>query len=89
MRPPVPTEMSCRELVELVTAWHEGALSMADRTRFEMHLCLCTGCRGHLEQMRRTIEVTGRLAEADVSPAAREDLLRAFRDFVRGKGGPR
>lgn len=89
MRPPVPTEMSCRELVELVTAWHEGALPMADRTRFEMHLCLCAGCRGYLQQMRRTIEVTGSLTEEDLAPAARKDLLRAFRQFARSKGEPR
>lgn len=86
MKPPLPTAMSCRELVELVTAWHEGALPLADRTRFEMHLCLCPSCRDYVQQMRRTIEVAGRLSEEDVSPPAREVLLRAFRDFARGKG---
>jgi anti-sigma factor RsiW len=76
--------LSCRELVELVTAYLEGALSIADRLRFENHLSECDGCSTYLEQMRRTIELTGTLRVDDVSPDAESALLHAFRTWKEG-----
>jgi anti-sigma factor RsiW len=49
--------MSCRELVELVTDYLEGALSPEDVARFEAHVAGCPGCAAYLEQMRTTIAV--------------------------------
>jgi anti-sigma factor RsiW len=74
--------ISCRELVELVTAYLEGALSLEDRLRFELHLTDCDGCTMYVEQMRRTIEVTGTLRLDDISPEAKAALLHAFRDWT-------
>jgi anti-sigma factor RsiW len=73
------SDLTCRELVELVTAYLEGALDGEERERFERHLGECAGCRAYLDQMRHTIEATGRLAEADLSDEAAAALLRAFR----------
>jgi anti-sigma factor RsiW len=73
--------LSCRELVELVTAYLEGALSIADRMRFDNHIAGCDGCSTYLDQMRRTIELTGTLRSDDVSPEARSALLHAFRSW--------
>ena len=73
--------ISCRELVELVTAYLEGALSQEDRFRFENHLAECDHCTTYLDQMRRTIELTGTLRVDDVSPAAEQALLHAFRNW--------
>jgi anti-sigma factor RsiW len=73
--------ISCRELVELVTAYFEGALSLEDRLRFENHIAACDGCTTFVEQMRRTIELTGMLRVDDVTPAAERALLHAFRDW--------
>jgi anti-sigma factor RsiW len=73
--------ISCRELVELVTAYLEGALSGEDRLRFESHIADCDHCTTYLDQMRRTIELTGTLRPDDVSPAAEQALLHAFRDW--------
>ena len=73
--------ISCRELVELVTAYLEGALSQEDRLRFENHTADCDHCTTYLDQMRRTIELTGTLRVDDVSPAAEQALLHAFRDW--------
>ena len=75
--------LSCKELVELVTAYHEGALSARDRQRFEEHVVFCDGCASYLDGMRRTIEVTGRLTEEDLLPEMERDLLAAFRDWRR------
>jgi anti-sigma factor RsiW len=74
-------EMACQELVEVVTDYLEGALSERERMRFERHLQGCDGCRSYLEQMRTTIRLTGRLTPRSLSPAMRDRLLRAFRDW--------
>ncbi|MBI5670689.1 MAG: zf-HC2 domain-containing protein [Chloroflexi bacterium] len=74
-------DLSCAELVELVTMYLEGALPEAERRRFEAHLRVCHGCTHYLEQMRHTIRLTGLLSEEALMPAAKEALLRAFRDW--------
>lgn len=71
--------MNCRELVELVTDYLEGALPPADRERLEAHLAGCEGCTTYLEQFRITIRLTGMLAEQQVSPDARSLLTGVFR----------
>jgi anti-sigma factor RsiW len=73
--------MSCRQLVELVTAYFEGALTLEDRLRFESHIEHCDGCTTYLEQMRQTIALTGTLREEDIPPEATAELLRVFRDW--------
>lgn len=74
-------ELTCQELVELITDYLEGMLPAAERVRFEEHLAVCTGCRNYVDQMRRTIDVLGQLAEDDLTPAARNELLELFRDW--------
>lgn len=73
--------LTCRELVELVAEYLEGALSPEDRARFDEHIADCVGCTAHLDQMRQTLGLVGRLTEGSVSPEAQEALLRAFRDW--------
>jgi anti-sigma factor RsiW len=80
MTPP-PDELTCRELVELVTDYLEGALPDEERARFEAHLAECDGCAAYLAQMRDTLRIAGRLREESIAPEARESLLRAFRDW--------
>ena len=75
------TALSCREVVELVTEYLEGALAPDVRRRFEEHLAGCDGCTAYLEQMRETIRVVGALSEETLDPAAREELVRAFRHW--------
>ena len=74
-------EISCRELVELVTGYIEGHLDPEERARFEAHLDECSGCRTYLEQMRVTIRAFGRLPEESLAPEIREALLVAFREW--------
>jgi anti-sigma factor RsiW len=77
-------ELNCAQIVELVTAYLEGALEPDDRERFEEHLVFCDGCDHYLEQMRLTIEVTGRLEPGELPPALEERLLEAFRGWRAG-----
>jgi len=77
-------ELTCQELVELVTDYLELRLPEAERSRFEVHLGVCDGCRTHLEQMRQTLRVAGKLREEALAPGARDALLAAFRGWKRG-----
>jgi anti-sigma factor RsiW len=72
-------DLTCRELVELVTDYLEGALSPDERRRFEGHLGTCSVCPRYVDQLRTTIRVLGRLGEDDVPEPARNALLDAFR----------
>jgi len=74
-------DLSCLELVELVNDYLDEALPPLERIRFDEHLAVCEGCRNYLAQMQTTIGLTGRLRVADLSPAARADLIAAFRGF--------
>jgi len=80
MRPAVE-ELTCRELVELVTEYFEDALSAAERARFEEHLGACEPCRRYVAQMRTTIEAVGRLDAENLPPGAEEALRAAFRGW--------
>ena len=77
-------ELTCRELVELVSDYLEGALPASERRRFERHLEDCPLCVDYVDQMRTTLAVLGRLDEDAVDEPIREDLVRAFRDWARG-----
>jgi predicted anti-sigma-YlaC factor YlaD len=78
------TDLTCRDMVELVTEYLEGTMAAHDRVRFEAHLSVCEGCSHYLEQMRTTIRVTGALGE-EAFPAGQLDaLMQAFRDWRLG-----
>ena len=79
-----PNDMSCKELVELVTDYLEGALSPADQRRFELHLSKCEGCKLYIDQIRLTIKAAGQLTEDSIDPAIKNELLAAFRDWKKG-----
>jgi anti-sigma factor RsiW len=74
-------ELACQDVVELVTAYLEHALTPADRERFEEHLVFCDGCSTYLEQMRTTIAATGRVELATLPAQLEERLLEAFREW--------
>jgi predicted anti-sigma-YlaC factor YlaD len=74
-------ELTCAEVVELVTEYLEHRLAPVDVERFEEHLVFCDGCENFLEQMRTTIEVTGKLSEEDLPPDVQEMLLSTFRSW--------
>lgn len=73
--------LTCAELVVLVTDYFEGALSPVDRARFDEHIMTCPPCQAHLDQMRRTIDVLGRVPQESLSTDVERDLLSAFREW--------
>jgi anti-sigma factor RsiW len=78
------SDLTCQELVELVTEYLENALPPHDRDRFEEHLTTCPPCQSHLTQVRETIRIVGSLSTESLSAQAERDLLQAFRGWKRG-----
>ncbi len=74
-------DMSCKELVELVTDYLEGELNAVDNVRFEQHLSTCSGCTTYLGQMRQTIRIMGHLQMETLTKQQWQDLLKLFRDW--------
>jgi anti-sigma factor RsiW len=74
-------ELTCFEVVSLVTDYLEQRLPPRDAERFEEHLAFCDGCGNYLAQMRATIAATRRLRHDDFPPALQERLLEAFRSW--------
>ena len=74
-------DLTCMELVELITDYLEGTLPAPERSRFETHLHECNGCHNYLEQMQQTIALTGTLTEETISPAALDEMLHLFHDW--------
>ncbi len=71
--------LSCQELVERVTAYFDDAVPASERQAIDAHLAECEDCVRHVDQMRRTIEITGGLSAEDVPMQGLDDLLAAFR----------
>jgi anti-sigma factor RsiW len=80
----VNSEMTCQELVELITEYLEGTLAPSERLRFDAHLSTCSGCAAYIEQMRTTIRMLGKLSENSMSADAQRELLATFRSWKAG-----
>jgi anti-sigma factor RsiW len=72
-------DLTCKEIVELVTDYLDGALPADSRRRFDEHLASCPFCQIYLDQMRQTIRAVGHLPIESLSPEALETLLAHFR----------
>jgi anti-sigma factor RsiW len=81
-----PRDLVCQQAVELVTDYIEGALSRADRRRFESHLAGCPHCTEYLEQMRVTIQLSGRLEPDELPPEVRDELVALYRQWHADAG---
>jgi anti-sigma factor RsiW len=81
----VARELTCIEMVELVSDYLEGALSWRMRRRFERHIAGCDGCTRYLEQIRTTVRLAGVDAAAE-QVAGLESLRAAFRDWHADSG---
>ncbi len=74
----VRDDLSCRQFVELVTDYLEGALPTELRERLEAHLEICDGCTLYLGQIRLTVRALK--AHGDpMHPEFRARLLRSFK----------
>ena len=77
-------EVTCRQFVELITEYFEGALQPRTLSQVEEHLVMCDWCVTYVEQMQATIGSLRELQEKP-SPEPPESLLAALRHRRAGE----
>ena len=70
--------LACQEMVELVTAYLDGALDPPMVARFEAHLQACDGCAAYLEELRVMVATLGVIRDEYLDPVYRMRLMHAF-----------
>ena len=76
-------DLTCRDLVELITDYLDDVLDARTTDLVEQHLALCAGCETYLNQMRRTASLLGEIPVETLTVQMQATLLDAFRDFPR------
>jgi predicted anti-sigma-YlaC factor YlaD len=76
-------EVTCRQFVELVTEYFEGALEPRTLSQVEEHLAMCDWCDTYLEQMQATIASVRELGD-ERSPEPPDSVLAVFRSRRAG-----
>lgn len=71
--------MTCEEVAARLTDYLDGALTPADRARFERHIDRCEDCRAFVAQFAQTLNALGALRTDDPDPDGLDALLAAFR----------
>jgi anti-sigma factor RsiW len=79
-----PESLVCKDVVEMVSEYLDGAMSPTDRARLEQHLLVCPPCTAHVGQMRSTLEQLAKLRASppDAGPA----VVDLFREWKRRQG---
>ena len=81
-----PNDIPCRDIVELVTEYLEGALPPDERARVEEHFVVCPPCMRYLRQMEETARLLG-TRRASPTAEDKEKLLSIFRSWKARGGG--
>jgi anti-sigma factor RsiW len=79
--------LTCREFVEILTDYLDGALEPAERADVERHLVICRGCSNYTEQMRSTIGLLSRFAGEPPQAGAPAPLLAMFLAWQAERAG--
>jgi anti-sigma factor RsiW len=75
-----PRRLTCRELIEFLSAYVEGELSADERAAFDAHLSVCPHCVDYLHGYRESIRL-GKAAlagESEIADEAPEELVAAI-----------
>jgi anti-sigma factor RsiW len=73
--------LTCRELVELVTDYLDGALPPDRQAEVVAHLEGCEGCLRYLAQLQATRQVLTTVPSATLSAEERSAVVDAFREW--------
>jgi len=72
--------LTCRELIDFLNEYVDGALDATRRAGFDAHLAVCPDCVEYLRSYRRTrdlcIEALGERDE--IPPEVPQDIVRAI-----------
>ena len=82
-------DVVCRQVVELVTDYLEGALPNEVRAAVDRHVEQCAPCAVYIEQIRTTAGSLRQVSVESIDPGTRAELVSAFRELIpRSEGGP-
>lgn len=70
--------VTCRQVVELVSDYLDGALDPSVHAAVEEHLSACPGCLEYLSQMRITVGSLRDIGSEDLPPSMVSRLVAAF-----------
>lgn len=76
-------DLTCRELIEFLMDYLDGALPKGERDAFDHHLGICPDCVSYLESYRETARLSAEVArdpDAGLPEDVPEDLVRAILD---------
>jgi anti-sigma factor RsiW len=73
-------DLACREFVDLVTEYLEGALPRRDVRRVRRHLAGCDGCSNYLEQVQLTVHALRTIPADPVPDPLIESVTVALRE---------
>jgi anti-sigma factor RsiW len=73
------TIRDCRDVIDLLTEYMEGALRPDDARRLQEHLANCSACAEFLSTLEKTRTAVGGLRAREVPESCRREL----RDFLQ------
>jgi anti-sigma factor RsiW len=73
------SSLTCREFVEMVTAFLDSALDQQAVRRFVAHIPTCEGCGRYLDHVRQTIRALGDVPVERLPADTHDALLVALR----------
>jgi anti-sigma factor RsiW len=76
--------MTCRDLIDILDEYLDGALPDDLRADLEGHLADCAPCRAYLSTYRKTREIGTAAASVEMPDEMRARLRRFLSDKLRG-----
>ncbi len=76
----------CRDAVELMASYLDGRLSQHDADRLAEHLGDCSPCTEYLNQLRATIELSGRVTPPPLDADTEQALGSTAPGVARSRG---
>ena len=70
--------ITCRQLIDFIVDYVEGALEEMPRADFERHLGVCRSCQAYLATYRETTALVRSLATDDAVDDVPEELVQAI-----------
>jgi anti-sigma factor RsiW len=70
--------ITCRQLIDFIVDYVDGALDETSRHDFERHLQVCASCRNYLDTYRATMSLTRIVVTDEPVEDAPEELVQAI-----------
>ena len=77
--------LSCREVLEILTDYLEGKISLPRRLSFRIHLWRCHNCCRFFRQFRKVVMMTHQIPEGEVPEDFCQHMEALFKDYYLRK----